>query len=48
MKNHKYGIVGQCKKCKSIVDLDARLDCTNNPKHLIKNITPALRKMDPS
>ena len=48
MKNQKYGIVGQCKKCKSIVDLDARLDCTNNPKHLIQNISPTLRKIDPS
>jgi len=48
MKNHKYGIVGQCKKCKSIVDLDARLDCINNPKHLVKDISPILRKIDPS
>jgi tetratricopeptide (TPR) repeat protein len=48
MNNHKYGIVGQCKRCKSIVDLDAKLDCTNNPKHLVKNISPILRKIDPS
>jgi ribosomal protein L40E len=46
MKNHKYGVVGQCKKCKSIVDLDARLDCTNNPKHQIKEINPTLRKTE--
>jgi ribosomal protein L40E len=47
MKNRKYGIVGQCRKCHSIVDLDHKLVCTNNPKHLkITNIIPALRKME--
>lgn len=45
MNNQKYKIVGQCKKCSSIVDLDARLVCTNNSKHRnITNITPALGK----
>lgn len=46
MINQKYKIVGQCKKCHSIVDLDAKLDCTNNSKHHITNINPALRKID--
>lgn len=47
MKNHKYGIVGQCKKCHSVVDLDHKLYCTNNPKHRkITNISPSLRKIN--
>jgi ribosomal protein L40E len=47
MKNHKYGIVGQCKNCKSIVHLDARLDCTNNSSHRnITNICPTQRRID--
>lgn len=49
MENHKYGIVGQCKQCKSIVDLDAKLDCTNDSKHRnIASISPTLRTIDPS
>jgi ribosomal protein L40E len=46
MINQKYKIVGQCKKCRSIVDLDARLECTNNSKHHITNINPTLREID--
>jgi tetratricopeptide (TPR) repeat protein len=47
MVNQKYKIVGQCKKCRSLVDLNARLECTNNPKHRnITDIHPTLRKSD--
>lgn len=46
MINQKYKIVGQCKKCRSMVDLDAKLACTNNSKHHITNINPTLRKID--
>jgi len=33
LANPKYKIVGQCKHCRSVVDLTARLECTNNAKH---------------
>lgn len=45
MKNTRYGIVGQCKKCRAVVNLDSRLECTNNPKHRnISNISPTIRQ----
>lgn len=48
LANPKYKIVGQCKNCHSIVDLDARLECTNNVKHRkITEISPTLKITDP-
>ena len=45
MKNHKYGIVGQCKQCRSIVEINHLLECTNNPKHQkIINVSPKRRE----
>jgi ribosomal protein L40E len=45
MNNHKYGIVGQCKQCRSIVEINHLLECANNPKHhKITNISPIIRK----
>lgn len=47
MVKSKYGIVGQCKQCNSIVELNYMLDCTNNLKHWkITNIAPIIRKDD--
>ena len=49
MSNHRYRIVGQCNNCRCEVDLDGRLDCTNNAKHRkISNIRPALRITAPT
>lgn len=49
MSNRQYRIVGQCKNCRCDVDLDARLVCTNNPKHRkIINIRPALQIAAPT
>jgi len=48
MANPKYKIVGQCKNCHSVVDLNARLECTNNVKHRkITEISSTLKTTDP-
>jgi len=49
MTNQRYKIIGQCKKCRSMVDLNARLECTNNAKHQkITDIRPIIRETNPS
>ena len=49
MNNPRYGIVGKCKQCHSIVDLDPLLECTKNPKHnKISDIIPTIRKLEAS
>ncbi len=49
MTNQRYKIIGQCKKCRSMVDLNARLECTNNAKHQkIIDIRPIIRDTNPS
>lgn len=45
MNNPRFGIVGYCHKCKSVVDLDYKLKCSKDPKHKkITEIKPILRK----
>jgi ribosomal protein L40E len=47
LANPKYKIVGQCKNCHSVVDLNAGLECTNNVKHRkITEISPTLKTTD--
>jgi len=49
MTNQRYKIIGQCKKCRSMVDLNARLECTNNAKHQkITDIRPIISETNPS
>jgi tetratricopeptide (TPR) repeat protein len=44
MTNQRYKIIGHCKKCRLMVDLNARLECTNNAKHQkITDIRPIIR-----
>jgi tetratricopeptide (TPR) repeat protein len=44
LKNNRYAIVGHCKKCRATVNLDAKLECNNNPKHRnITTISPTIR-----
>jgi hypothetical protein len=47
MNKRKYGIVGHCAQCGSIVELNQKLECTNNPKHYkITNIKPIIKTTD--
>jgi hypothetical protein len=44
LKDKRYALTGYCRKCDTTVDLDANLDCINNPKHWdISGVTPILR-----
>lgn len=47
MNKRRYGIVGRCAQCGAIVELDDKLDCTNNPKHYrIRDISPIIKTSD--